>query len=182
MTRSNRQSNHARYFDFSNIQNGNSASNLANDSSAHGVQNAHAMVKDRQFIIQKWLSKVIDEKAETQAAIASLLGLSSSQMNKTLRGTRNIKADELLIVAGYFDAELPLIPGHGQARISKRSNDNDVSGPNFSDNDDDELWVLAEKKVEDEEQRKGVRLTNEEYIDRIIKLYDTLSRRRSKEQ
>lgn len=178
MTRSKRQSNLARNFDFSNIENGNSASNLANDSFPDRVQNVHAMIKERQEIIQKWLMQVIAEKQETQAAIASLLGLQSSQMNKIVKGTRSIKADELLIVAAYFDAELPVIPGHGQARISKRSNDNEVSGPNFSDDDDDELWILAEKKVEDEEQRKGVRLTNEEYIDRIIKLYDTLSRRR----
>lgn len=178
MTRSIRQSNNARDFDFGNIENGNNVAKIANDSFDQRVQNAHAMVKDRQEIIQQWLNKVIDEKEGTQAAIASLLGITSSQVNKTLKGTRNIKAEELLIVAAYFDAELPLIPGHGQARITKRSNDNDVSGPNFSDDDDDELWVLAEKKVEIEEQRKGVRLTNEEYIDRIIKLYDTLSRRR----
>ena len=153
-------------------------SNLANDSFADSVQTTHAMANDRQKIIQEWLSKVIDDKQQTQVAIANLLGLDATQMNKIIKGGRNIKADELLIVAAYFDVELPLIPGHGRARVAKRSNDNEASGPNFSDDDDDELWILAEKKVEDEEIRKGVRLTNEEYIDRIIKLYDTLSRRR----
>ena len=84
----------------------------------------------------------------------------------------------MLIVAAYFDAELPVIPGHGQARIAKRSNDHDVNGASFADEAEDELWQLAEKKVDAEEAKRGTRLSNEEYIDRIIKLYNTLSRRK----
>lgn len=145
------------------------------------MQYTHVMATDRQDIIQQWLSKVIDEKEETQAAIANLLGISSAQVNKTVKGTRNLKADELLIVAAYFDAELPLIPGHGQARISKQSNDNSEAGPSLAAPDEDELWALAERKVGEYEISLGTRLTNEEYIDRIIKLYDTLSRRRGKD-
>lgn len=173
-----RQADIARHFLFGNVQNGNYCSDLATDLRTKGVHYSHAMASDRQEIIQKWLAKVIDEKEETQVALAKLLGLSTSQMNKTLKGGRNIRADEMLIVAAYFDTELPVIPGHGQARIAKRSNDNDANGASFADEDDDELWQLAEKKVDAEEAKRGTRLSNEEYIDRIIKLYNTLSRRK----
>ncbi|MBO9457930.1 hypothetical protein [Labrenzia sp. R5_0] len=172
------QAHIARSFQNGNVHIGNLATDLATDLRAEGVHYSHAMASDRQEIIQKWLAKVIDEKEETQAAIAKLLGLSTPQMNKTIKGGRNLRADEMLIVAAYFDAELPVIPGHGQARIAKRSNDNDVNGASFADEDDDELWQLAEKKVDAEEAKRGTRLSNEEYIDRIIKLYNTLSRRK----
>lgn len=178
MTSISRKPDFARNFPFGNIHYGNFATKLATDIRANRVHYSHAMATDRQKIIQKWLEKVIDEKEGTQVAIAKLLGLSTSQVNKTVKGTRSLKADELLIVAAYFDAELPAIPGHGQARIAKRSNDNEVDGLEHSDGNDDELWNLAEKKVEQLEQKRGIRLGNEEYIDRIIKLYETLVTRK----
>ncbi|CTQ53566.1 hypothetical protein LP7551_02090 [Roseibium album] len=178
MTVGSNQADIARSFDSGNIQNGSFTANSATDKLNQGVHYSHTMETDRQEIIQKWLAKVIDEKEETQAAVAKLLGLSTSQMNKTFKGSRNIKADELLIVAAYLDAELPAIPGHGQARIAKRSNDNDFRGGNLANQNEDELWKLAESKVELEEERRGIRLSNEEYIDRIIKLYETLARRK----
>ncbi|EEE44164.2 helix-turn-helix domain-containing protein [Roseibium alexandrii] len=177
MTIPNRQADIASDFDFSNIHNGNYCAEIATDRLLESVHYSHAMATDKQDIIKQWLAKVIEEKEETQAGLAKLLGLSTSQINKTVSGSRNLKADELLIVAAYFDADLPIIPGYGHARIAKRSNDNLEGQIAFSDSDEDELWNLAEQKVKDEENKRGIKFTNEEFIDRIIKLYNTLSRR-----
>ncbi|MEP3049446.1 MAG: helix-turn-helix transcriptional regulator [Roseibium sp.] len=152
-------------------------SNLATDKMSEIVHHPHVMATDRQELLKKWLAKVIDERDEKQVALAKLLGLTTSQMNKTVNGTRNIKADELLIVAAYYDAELPRIPGYGQARLAKQSNDNAEDGPIYAE-EDDELWTLAEQRVDAEEAKSGLMLTNEQYIDHIIKLYNILRRRK----
>lgn len=163
--------------DFGNFHTGNLSSEFVADRRAKSGQNGRIMTNDRQEIIKRWLVGLLEEKEETQAKLAKLLGLSTSQMNKTVSGARNLKADELLILAAYYDQELPALPGHGKARIAERSNDNDVGGEAGAGAEDDELWAFAERKVKDEERKRGVQFTNEDFIDLVIKYYDTLCRR-----
>ncbi|MCK7615216.1 helix-turn-helix domain-containing protein [Roseibium sediminicola] len=178
MTGALSQADIARTYHFGNNQNGYLAAKTVTDNRSSKMHNSHAMLTENQKTLKRWLRKVLEDKEETQKAVAKLLGISEQTFNKSVSGDRPIKAHELLIVACYFDAELPILPGHGQARIAKRSNDNDADGINHSNPDEDQLWALAEKKVEEEEAKRGVYMTNEEYIDRIIKLYETLSRRK----
>jgi hypothetical protein len=180
MIMANEQAGIARNLHFGNCRNVKSVASLENDNADHYVQNAHVMSTENIDIIRKWLDEVIDDKEERREALWRILDLKPPQRTRMKNGARRLRADELLIVAAYFDAELPAMPGYGKARIAKKSNDNDAEGPVFPDDDADELWSLAEAKVEEAERKAGVLLTNEEYIDRIIKLYNTLQRRSGK--
>lgn len=79
----------------------------------------------------EWIRKGLQKHGKTQRGLAVALGIDPSGVNRILKGTRLIKADELKTIADYLDEPLPpeALAGNRTAPPSSEALKADISIP-----------------------------------------------------
>jgi len=103
--------NTAKFVVNSQINNKELCAFLGQDSFDKHVHNSTMSRTKTNSIIADWLTKSLTKAGMTQSQLAREVGLTSQKINRTIHGSREMTAEEIIRISHVLRAPIPSLPG-----------------------------------------------------------------------
>lgn len=98
-------------------------------------------------IISNWLDESLTKADVNQSELGRAIGLSSQQVNRILKGKREMTAEEMIRASGFLKSQIPALPEPGAPVPSAETPASTIADFDFeaSGDDADRLYEIAFK-------------------------------------